>query len=207
MSSKKTSGKLIIVLVAFIVFFSYLKYFDIKGALLYAAVGIYSSVICYSLFADQTNRFLRIFISLLVIVGGFSIPKIFPKGEWAANDEQKISPPELFGNWVTDTTGGYSIKLSIHKDSAYLSQSNLDVLKGYELKVNDNFMELTNHATDQFYSWEYELLKNQQVLKLLRNTDSLVFERIKLLNSLLQKSDCRAYSGAILPLIKQILFI
>ena len=178
MDSKKLGIKVSLIVAAFIVFYFYLKSTNVTGLIQYLALGIFIAVLAYSIFADEIKLTIRIVISIIIIIFGFLLPR-FLSEEGKQRSQENVSNNErkkLIGNWNTDTVGGFSIRLKIQNDSANLSQSNLGSSKNFEWKVNDDFFELINEQTDQYFSWRFEFIE-KDILMLKSKADTLVFRR------------------------------
>lgn len=179
MDSKKLGIKVSLLVAACIAFYFYLKFTNVTGLIQYLALGIFIAVLAYSIFADETKLILIITISIAIIIFGVLLPRFLShKGEQRSQENVSFNErKKLIGNWNTDTVGGYSIRLIIQNDSANLSQSNLESSKNFEWKVNDDFFELINEQFDQYFSWRFEFIENDNILMLKSNADTLVFRK------------------------------
>ncbi len=181
MDSKKIGIKICLLAAAFIAFYFYLKFANVTGLFQFLAIGTFMAVIAYSVFADGAKLIFRITISIVIIILAFLLPKFLSHEEEEQSQVNVLNKEKikLLGNWNTDTVGGYSIGLKIQNDSANLSQSNLNISKKFEWKVNDDFFELINEQSDQYYSWRFELIENDNILILKSRDDILLFRRYK----------------------------
>jgi hypothetical protein len=83
------------------------------------------------------------------------------------------------GSWATDNTDGYSIRLKVVKDSAYLSQSNLSESKAYKLSTINDTVILNNESLGREYRWNFSFVNQERVLLLYSSKDSLIFTKAR----------------------------
>ena len=179
MNSKESGIKVGLLVSAFIAFYFYLKFWNVTGLVQYLALGLFVAVIAYAVFAVRPKLVYRITISIIVIIFGLLLPRFF-RQEVKQQDQVEVyleDRKKLIGKWKTDTIGGYSIALKIQNDSANLSQSNLEVSKNFAWNINDDFFELVNEESDQFFSWRFEFIENDNTLMLKSKNDTLVFKK------------------------------
>ena len=137
--------------------------------ILFLTIGVYIALCAFILFGKLSTAtkilFLSILSGLLLIA-----PLILNKGY-----DTKRLDNRFLGIWKSDSSEGYSITINIKNDSAYLSQSTINLVKAFEVNIyGDTF--ILNSPT-KILRFKYTFLNNDETLKLLNQKDSLILSQ------------------------------
>lgn len=159
----KLSYQFVVILIIFIVSYFFYAFIGLNKVVSLTLVGILVAC-CYFLLHIRISLVFKICIISLVCLVALFIPYfIFKK-----NIVEKFE-----GIWQTDTMDGFSINMSIHKDTAYLSQSNIKEVVPFKMEITDHKFSIVNNDRRKKLHWEYCFLKNGAILILYNVNDSL----------------------------------
>lgn len=167
---KIVSGKNNIILtVLFIVSYFYLRNTLLSKTIILLSIGIFMAICAYCLYSKFSSfiKLISISVSCSLLI---AIPFILDK-----RNESKLIEPRFLGIWKTDSTDGYTIRMNIKMDSAFLTQSSIDLERAFKLNINTEDFILTNET--KTLSYKYHFLNANNTLILKNSKDSLLFTR------------------------------
>jgi hypothetical protein len=163
----KTSNQFILVLIIFIGSYFFYDFIGLSKIIALPLVGILVAC-CYFLLQRRMRFVFKICILILLSLGTYLIPYFILKKNVVEKFENKFA-----GTWQTDTTGGFSINMQILRDTAYLSQSNIEDVVPYKMEITDHKFSIANKDRGKRLQWEYYFLDQGTILILYNVSDSL----------------------------------
>jgi len=163
----------IILITLFIGFYFYFDYLQIEKIIAIPIIGVFTALVFYFLLRLNKTYIKAGVIFLLsatLILVSFLLKK--------DNSKRRVTN-ELLGDWQSDTIGGFSINVNIQNDSAYLSQSNLDIIKPYAISIKQDSLLMSNSDLQKKYSWKFSLKNKGTMLYLFNENDSLILQKVE----------------------------
>ena len=174
MEKKSINFNYIVLLSLFILCYFYLDYSGIEKLVSLLLLGITLSIAAFILYSKKITVLVKAVLLVILVLLIYFLPAILLEKKKSNTNNQKV-----VGGWVTDTTGGFSIKFEIEKDSAYLSQSNLEIVRDFKIVITNDTLILENEELKTEYVWAFQLSSDYSELLLFNKRDSLKFKRFK----------------------------
>lgn len=162
------STQLIFVVIIFVTSYFFFDFIGLDKNIAIILIGILIGS-CYYIRNRQISFTVKFTVLILFSFLAFLIPFFILR----ENNAQKIK-----GTWQTDSTEGFSIKIRIFNDSAFLSQSNTKDAVPYEMKIENHQFSISNKQKGKEFNWYYYLSESGNSLILINAKDSLKFYKI-----------------------------
>jgi hypothetical protein len=167
----RINWKVLVLLTTFLLCYFYYDYTDLRPKIIrFSLIGIIESAVAFIVFA-RFSVILKYILGVSLCTLIFITPLLWNK------NRNLNAPIGLMGLWDTDSSDGYIIHLNVKEDSAYLSQSSINLVKSFKLSVLNDSLELGNGNKHLIY--KYKLLNRGNQLILHNQSDSLFFKKVK----------------------------
>ena len=173
MDLKKVDFNFLLILLLFLGAYFYFDYIALNKIIALVIIGVFIAVCSYVLYGLSFKLWVKAVLLIFISLLAFLLPNFFIEKAHAATIDNR-----LYGSWITDSTDGYSIKLKVIADSAYLSQTNLSASKAYRLAIANDTLILSNEDLSREYKWKYIFAHQDSSLLLYNHKDSLLFTKV-----------------------------
>jgi hypothetical protein len=174
MNWKKIDLNFLLLLVLFIASYFYYDYISLNKVIAIIFIGIFLALGSYVLYGLSFRLWSKLILLAFIAFIFYALPNFF------TGETSRVPVDSRFlGSWATDNTDGYSIRLKVVKDSAYLSQSNLSESKAYKLSTINDTVILNNESLGREYRWNFSFVNQERVLLLYSSKDSLIFTKAR----------------------------